>query len=239
MQNFARKEAPELLSLLGVSHCYRRGKNVIPILIDVNLVIRRGHTCALVGASGSGKSTLLNMLGLLEKPTGGVLTFKGHSVQNADADQLAHLRNREIGFVFQSFNLLPRLSVVDNVALPLSYRGVSRRQARRLALEQLALVGLADRAHCKPADLSGGQRQRVAIARALVGCPALVLADEPTGNLDSQTAKDIMALLLGLNREHGVTLVMVTHDVELAKQFDRRIQVIDGELHEEGAHGQP
>ncbi|MDY7561507.1 ABC transporter ATP-binding protein [Pseudomonas sp. 10B1] len=237
IQKAVPKETPELLSLFGVSHCYRRAQEVVTVLNNVNLVIKRGHTCALVGASGSGKSTLLNILGLLEQPTCGALTFTGLCVQSADADRLAYLRNREIGFVFQAFNLLPRLSVIDNVALPLSYRGLPRREARLLAREQLALVGLADRVDCKPADLSGGQRQRVAIARALVGRPALVLADEPTGNLDSQTAKDIMALLLGLNREHGVTLVMVTHDIELAKPFDRRIQVIDGELHEDGAHG--
>lgn len=232
-------DAPELLALHNINQYYYRAGQAVSVLKNINLVIKRGQTCALVGASGSGKSTLLNILGLLERPASGLLTFAGQNMLSAEADQLARLRNREIGFVFQAFNLLPRLTVVDNVALPLSYRGMSRREARLCALEQLDHVGLADRATCKPADLSGGQRQRVAIARALVGRPALVLADEPTGNLDSSTANDIMALLLGLNREHAVTLVMVTHDTALAKRFDRQILVVDGELHEGVAHGQP
>ncbi|MDB6047327.1 MAG: hypothetical protein JWR17_73 [Pseudomonas sp.] len=228
--------SPRLLELNNVSHSYRRGQQITPVLKTISLLIERGQTCALVGVSGSGKSTLLNMLGLLEQPTVGRLVFNGQDTQTASADQLANLRNRDIGFVFQAFNLLPRLSIIDNVALPLSYRGVSRREARVSAQAQLALVGLADRGSCRPADLSGGQRQRVAIARALVGRPTLILADEPTGNLDSQTAAGIMTLLLGLNHDHGVTLVMVTHDGQLAKRFDRQIQVIDGRLHEEGAH---
>lgn len=225
-----------LLELHGVSHSYCRGQQTIQVLDTIDLAIGYGQTCALIGASGSGKSTLLNILGLLEQPTSGQLTFAGQNLQAASADYWANLRNRDIGFVFQAFNLLPRLSVIDNVALPLSYRGQSRRDARVFALEQLALVGLADRAHCQPADLSGGQRQRVAIARALVGRPRLILADEPTGNLDSQTAADVMALLLGLNRDHGVTLVMVTHDAQLANRFDQQIRVVGGKLYEEGAH---
>jgi putative ABC transport system ATP-binding protein len=213
-----------LFALRNVNHSYRRYQRIIPVLTTVNLVIERGQTCALVGASGSGKSTLLNILGLLEHPTSGQLVFGGQNMQTAGADQLASLRNRDIGFVFQAFNLLPRLSVIDNVALPLSYRGVARREARVFAQEQLALVGLAERASCRPADLSGGQRQRVAIARALVGRPTLILADEPTGNLDSQTATDIMTLLLGLNRDHGATLVMVTHDGELLNALTDRFE---------------
>ncbi|MDB6141398.1 MAG: transporter related [Pseudomonas sp.] len=227
-----------VLVLRNIHQGYSREGQIVSVLNDINLVIERGHTCALVGTSGSGKSTLLNILGLLEPPTSGQLIFAGQDLQHTTADQLAHLRNRDIGFVFQAFNLLPRLTAVDNVALALGYRGVSRRQARLRALEQLEQVGLADRAHYKPADLSGGQRQRVAIARALVGQPMLILADEPTGNLDSQTANDIMTLLLDLNREHGVTLVMVTHDKALATRFDRQIRVVDGELREGAFHGQ-
>lgn len=230
-------DAPELLALHDISQYYFQGKQAVAVLKNINLIIRRGQTCALVGVSGSGKSTLLNILGLLERPTSGRLTFAGKNMLSATPDEWAHLRNREIGFVFQAFNLLPRLTAVENVALSLSYRGLSCREARRCALEQLDHVGLADRATYKPADLSGGQRQRVAIARALVGRPALILADEPTGNLDSSTANDIMALMLGLNRERAVTLVMVTHDQALAKRFDRQIQVIDGQLHEETVHG--
>lgn len=238
MEVVAGMNTPEVLALRNIHQGYSREGQIMPVLSNINLVINRGQTCALVGASGSGKSTLLNILGLLEPPASGRLIFAGQDLQNAGADQLAHLRNRDIGFVFQAFNLLPRLSAVDNVALPLGYRGVSRRQARQCALEQLEQVGLADRAHYNPADLSGGQRQRVAIARALVGQPTLILADEPTGNLDSGTANDIMALLLGLNRQHGVTLVMVTHDKALAKRFDRQIRVIDGQLHEGTSHAQ-
>jgi putative ABC transport system ATP-binding protein len=225
-----------MLMLRDINQSYRRGAQIVPVLSHVNLLISRGETCALVGASGSGKSTLLNILGLLEAPASGQLMFAGQDLQRATPDQLAHRRNRDIGFVFQAFNLLPRLSALDNVALPLSYRGLSRQQARLRALEQLALVGLADRANHRPADLSGGQRQRVAIARALVGQPRLILADEPTGNLDSHTANEIMALLLELNRQQGVTLVMVTHDTALAARLDRQIRVVDGALHEDAVH---
>jgi ABC-type lipoprotein export system ATPase subunit len=226
-----------VLVLRNIHQAYSREGQTMPVLNGINLMIGRGQTCALVGTSGSGKSTLLNILGLLESPASGQLLFAGQDMQHTTDDQRARLRNRDIGFVFQAFNLLPRLSAVDNVALPLVYRGLSRRQARRRALKQLERVGLADRAHYKPADLSGGQRQRVAIARALVGQPMLILADEPTGNLDRQTANEIMTLLLDLNRQRGVTLVMVTHDTTLAARFDRQIQVIDGELWEGAAHG--
>ncbi|WP_397451800.1 ABC transporter ATP-binding protein [Pseudomonas sp. NA-150] len=237
MNNGIESCASELLRLHNVSQSYSRGGQAVLVLRDINLTLMRGQTSALVGASGSGKSTLLNILGLLESPVSGRLMFAGHNMLNANADVLARLRNRDIGFVFQAFNLLPRLSAMDNVALPLSYRGLPRREARCQALQQLQQVGLADKAHDKPADLSGGQRQRVAIARALVGNPSLILADEPTGNLDSHTAEEIMALLLELNRERGVTLVMVTHDTALAERFERRIRVIDGQLQEGATHG--
>lgn len=203
---------------------------LVVALRDVSLNIRRGERCALVGASGSGKTTLLNILGLLDRPSSGRFLLGGTDILQAGRDDLSRIRNREIGFVFQSFNLLPRLTALDNVALPLSYRGFARGAAREAAMERLAQVGLADRAGHRPADLSGGQRQRVAIARALIGSPSIILADEPTGNLDAATAGDIMALLLSLNEEHGVTLVMVTHDATLAGRFRRRIEVRSGAI---------
>lgn len=221
-----------LISLDSVSQSYRMGAGEIVALKQVNMAIRAGETCALLGASGSGKSTLLNILGLLDQPSSGQFYFSGRNMAAAGAVERAHLRNREIGFVFQSFNLLPRLSALDNVALPLAYRGISRAEGRARAMDQLDRVGLAARAGHLPADLSGGQRQRVAIARALVGSPSIVLADEPTGNLDSVAAQGILDLLLALNHERGVTLVVVTHDAGLARHFGRRFHVADGELSE-------
>ncbi|MGM3173705.1 ABC transporter ATP-binding protein [Dickeya lacustris] len=203
------------------------------VLHDISLSVARGQSCAIIGASGSGKSTLLNIIGLLDKPTGGRLWLAGTEMTQASDDARAMMRNRAIGFIFQSFNLLARLDLQDNVALPLYYRGIARPLARQRAREQLARVGLAGREHHRPADLSGGQRQRVAIARALVGEPALLLADEPTGNLDSQTAQDIIDLLLMLNHQYAVTLVMVTHDNSLARRMQRCIQVRDGRIWEQ------
>ncbi|GKV82036.1 ABC transporter ATP-binding protein [Pectobacterium versatile] len=222
----------DLICLQGISHTYSTGASSQAVLHDISLSIPAGQSCAIVGASGSGKSTLLNIIGLLDQPVSGRLLLAGQDMSQASADDRAIVRNQVIGFVFQSFNLLPRLDALDNVALPLTYRGVSRQAARQAAQVQLARVGLAERTHHRPADLSGGQRQRVAIARALVGEPALLLADEPTGNLDSQTADDIITLLLALNREQGTTLVMVTHDEGMACRMTRRIQVQDGRIHE-------
>ncbi len=202
------------------------------MLRDVTLELHPGETCALLGASGSGKSTLLNILGLLDRPSAGQLLFRGRDMLGIDENARAWVRNREIGFVFQSFNLLPRMNALDNVALPLFYRGISRAPARATAMDWLRQVGLADRGGHLPADLSGGQRQRVAIARALVGNPSVILADEPTGNLDQASAESIMALLMGLNRERAVTIVMVTHDANLAGRFSRQLHVRDGVLHE-------
>lgn len=204
------------------------------ILSQANLHIDAGDACAILGGSGSGKSTLLNILGLLDVPDSGRYYLDGRDITLADADERAAIRNRQIGFVFQSFNLLPHLNALDNVALPLSYRGVPRRQALPLAMAMLEQVGLGDRANHRPADLSGGQRQRVAIARALVGKPSIILADEPTGNLDSQTAHGIMRLLLALNREGGLTLIVVTHDPAIAAMLDRHIHVSGGTLAEPG-----
>ncbi|MFB1115895.1 ABC transporter ATP-binding protein [Dickeya dadantii] len=224
--------APGLIRLEQVSHAYPSAAASHPVLHNVSLRVDAGQSCAIVGASGSGKSTLLNIIGLLDKPTSGRLWLNGCDMAQASTDERARIRNQTIGFVFQSFNLLPRLSVLDNAALPLLYRGYSRRDAHQAARRQLERVGLAERLHYRPADLSGGQRQRVAIARALTGEPSLLLADEPTGNLDSQTAGDILSLLLTLNREQGVTLVMVTHDESIARQMQRRIQVNDGRVQE-------
>jgi putative ABC transport system ATP-binding protein len=221
-----------LFALDGICQHYRSGPRRLKVLSDVHLDIWPGQSCALLGPSGSGKSTLLNILGLLDRPASGRYRLDGRDVLDASADTLAAWRNRQFGFVFQGFNLLPRLSAWENVGLALTYRGVSRAKARLRALTSLAQVGLADRVDHYPADLSGGQRQRVAIARALVGEPAVILADEPTGNLDGQTADDIMNLLLRLNRDRGMTLVLVTHDVVLAARLERQIRVEQGRLHE-------
>ncbi|MBK5541354.1 ABC transporter ATP-binding protein [Pseudomonas sp. TH05] len=220
------------ISLQGIGKSYRLADQHLQILKDVSLTIEVGESCAILGASGSGKSTLLNILGLLDLPDSGEYRFAGHDIFRASPDQLAAIRNRQIGFVFQSFNLLPRLSALDNVALPLSYRGVARRESLQRAMHVLDQVGLAERAEHRPADLSGGQRQRVAIARALVGQPSVILADEPTGNLDSQTAQDIMELLLSLNRERHVTLIIVTHDPHIARRLQRQIRVHNGVVQE-------
>ncbi|MFY3304305.1 ABC transporter ATP-binding protein [Achromobacter xylosoxidans] len=221
-----------LIQITRVRHAYRKGNQSVSVLRDVTLELHPGETCALLGASGSGKSTLLNILGLLDRPSAGQLLFRGRDMLGIDENARAWVRNREIGFVFQSFNLLPRMNALDNVALPLFYRGIPRAPARATAMDWLRQVGLADRGGHLPADLSGGQRQRVAIARALVGNPSVILADEPTGNLDQASAESIVALLMGLNRERAVTIVMVTHDANLAARFSRQIHMRDGVLHE-------
>ncbi|MPR02746.1 ABC transporter ATP-binding protein [Pseudomonas sp. MAFF 212408] len=223
---------PGLICLRGIGKSYQLAGQHLPILNDVCLSIASGDSCGILGASGSGKSTLLNILGLLDLPDCGEYQFAGHDIFNATPDELAAIRNQQIGFVFQSFNLLPRLSALENVALPLSYRGVSRHESVAQALRMLEQVGLAERAQHRPADLSGGQRQRVAIARALVGRPSVILADEPTGNLDSSTAQEIMDILLALNREQQVTLIIVTHDAQIAERLQRKILVRNGVVHE-------
>lgn len=223
---------PGFISLQGIGKRYHLAGQSLTVLNDVCLCIARGDSCGILGASGSGKSTLLNILGLLDLPDCGQYHFAGHDIFSASPDQLAAIRNQQIGFVFQSFNLLPRLSALDNVALPLSYRGLSRHESVEQALRLLDQVGLAERAQHRPADLSGGQRQRVAIARALVGKPSVILADEPTGNLDSHTAQEIMELLLALNREQQVTLIIVTHDPKIAERLNRQIRVREGVVQE-------
>lgn len=221
-----------LIRLRDIDKRYHHAGQELSILRGVSLEVARGESCAILGSSGSGKSTLLNVLGLLDRPSAGDYHLAGQDVLRATPDQLAALRNRLIGFVFQSFNLLPRLSALDNVALPLGYRGVPLGESRERARAVLEQVGLAQRSAHRPADMSGGQRQRVAIARALVGEPSLILADEPTGNLDTATAEDIMALLLALNRDQGVTLVIVTHDPGIAERLDRQVRVVQGRVSE-------
>jgi len=221
-----------LIRLSNIYKSYQHSDESLSILNNVSMTINKGESCALLGASGSGKSTLLNILGLLDCADSGEYCLASHDIFTATPDELAAIRNRHIGFIFQSFNLMPRLSALDNVALPLRYRNTPRNQAQQRALHMLAQVGLEQRARHRPADLSGGQRQRVAIARALIGEPSLILADEPTGNLDRRTADEIMELLLSLNRTRNVTLIVVTHDPAIASRLDRQVRVDNGVLQE-------
>ena len=214
---------------------YPNAVGELPALSDVDLAIRRGEFVAVMGPSGSGKSTFMNVLGCLDRPSSGRYLLDGEDTGALDADALAGLRNRTIGFVFQGFNLLKRVSAVDNVALPLLYRGVSRPERRRRALAVLERMGLAAFAAALPSTMSGGQQQRVAIARALVGEPQLVLADEPTGNLDSHTSAEIMRLLSTLNAEQGITIVLVTHEPDIAAFADRLVRFVDGRVVYDGA----
>jgi putative ABC transport system ATP-binding protein len=218
-----------LIELHGVSRIYDLGHIQVAALQDVDLDVQEGEFLAIVGPSGSGKSTLMNIVGCLDRPTGGTYILNGTPVAELDDDGLAKLRSRTIGFVFQSYNLLPRTSALENVATPLLYQGVSRKA--RLARAQVALerLGLGDRMNHVPTELSGGQQQRVAIARALVTDPALLLADEPTGNLDSTSGADVMTLLHELNAA-GRTIVMITHDVDVARVASRQVHVRDGRL---------
>ena len=218
-----------LIALRGAERTYRLGGEEVRALAGVDLEIERGGYLAVMGASGSGKSTLMNILGCLDSPTRGSYVLKGTRVDTLDDDQLAAIRNREIGFVFQTFNLLPRTDAVTNVALPLLYRGLSRSERHRAAAEALERVGLADRLHHQANELSGGQCQRVAIARALVNDPSIVLADEPTGNLDTATSEEILGLFDELNAA-GTTVILVTHEGEIAAHAGRRIQLRDGRV---------
>ncbi len=219
-----------MIELENITKVYHMGKVEVPALRGVNLSVRAGEMVALIGASGSGKSTLMNIIGFLDKPTGGRYTLEGIDVSQLNDNKLAEMRNKKIGFVFQTYNLLPRASALSNVELPLVYGGT--RQKHRRAREALERVGLSARANHKPTELSGGEQQRVAIARALVNNPSLVLADEPTGNLDSRATAEIISIFCQLNQE-GITVVLVTHEPDVAAQAKRIIRLMDGEIVED------
>ena len=221
-----------MIRLTGITKHYRMGEEEVRALDGVDLHIARNEYVALIGPSGSGKSTLMNLIGCLDTPTTGRYVLNGRDTSDMDDVELAQVRNQEIGFVFQSFHLLPRLTVLDNVCQPLVYRGMPRAERQRLATEALAQVGLANRMGHRPNQLSGGQRQRVAVARALVGKPAILLADEPTGNLDSRTSVEIMALFDALHSD-GQTVVVVTHEPDIAAHCRRTIRLGDGRIVED------
>lgn len=223
-----------LVVLKDVRKSYRIGKVEVPALRGITLEVEEGEFTSVMGPSGSGKSTLLNIIGCLDHPSGGSYILGGREVNGLGDAALAAIRNRMLGFVFQSFHLLPRMTARQNVELPLVYRGVPPRQRRRLAGEALAAVGLEAEAGRRPTELSGGQQQRVAIARALVGQPALLLADEPTGNLDSRTGEELMELFSRLNRERGITILQVTHDERMARYSRRIVRLQDGQIVSDG-----
>lgn len=219
----------EVIRLENVWKHYRVGESVVKALDEVELTVRRGEYVAIMGPSGSGKSTMMNILGCLDTPTGGHYYLGGTDVSGMDDDSLSAVRNREIGFVFQSFNLLPRYSALENVELPLFYAGVSKAERVRRAREELRRVGLAERMAHRPSELSGGQRQRVAIARALVVRPSIILADEPTGNLDTNTSLEIMDLFEEIH-SGGNTVIMVTHEEDIARYAQRIVRLRDGHI---------
>lgn len=220
---------PAVIRVEQFSKNYYLGRTVVPALRGVNLEVQRGEFVALMGPSGSGKSTFMNLLGCLDRPTGGVYLLDGVPVSKMNSNQLADIRNQKIGFVFQSFNLLSWMTALDNVELPLVYAGMKRAERRRRAQQALALVGLKTRAEHRPVEMSGGQQQRVAIARALVTSPSLFLADEPTGNLDSQTSEQIIGILQELNAR-GLTVVLVTHEPDIASFARRQVRFRDGRI---------
>jgi putative ABC transport system ATP-binding protein len=223
-----------IIALDRVSRTYQMGRVAVHALDDVSLTVEPGEFVAIVGPSGSGKSTLMNIVGCLDRPTVGDYRLAGTSAGSLDDDGLAALRSRSIGFVFQSYNLLPRTSAIDNVAAPLLYQGVSRSQRRKRAAAALERLGLADRHDHEPTELSGGQQQRVAVARAIVSEPALILADEPTGNLDTHTGAEVLELFRELNRA-GRTIVLITHDAEVAASATRLVLLRDGRIDGEAA----
>lgn len=218
-----------MITLTGITKQYQMGDQTVHALQGVDLRIERNELVAFIGASGSGKSTMMNIVGCLDRPSGGTYFLNGKDVATMASDDLAQVRNEEIGFIFQSFHLLPRHTALDNVAQPLIYRGIPPAERKRMAREALEHVGLGERMHHRPNELSGGQRQRVAIARALVGKPSILLADEPTGNLDSATTREIMALIKDVHRS-GQTVVMVTHEPDIAEQCQRIVRLQDGRV---------
>lgn len=219
----------KVIEIQNIVKHYQVGSVIVKALRSVSVNIQRNEYVAIMGPSGSGKSTLMNLLGCLDTPTSGTYILNGTDVSKMEDDYLAEIRNKEIGFVFQTFNLLPRYSALENVTLPLIYAGVPKHEREEQAVETLRQVGLADRMTHKPNELSGGQRQRVAIARALVNKPSIILADEPTGNLDSKTSVDIMGLLDDIHK-NGNTVILVTHEEDIAKHAKRIVRLLDGEI---------
>ncbi|WP_321491443.1 ABC transporter ATP-binding protein [uncultured Desulfobacter sp.] len=222
-----------MLKLADIKKSYRLGPVDVDVLKGVNLTVEPGDMLSVVGTSGCGKSTLMNIMGFLDSPSAGYVYFEDKDVSHLTDSQLSIIRNQKIGFVFQQFHLLWRLTALENVCLPLLYRGVDTRQRIRVARDMLAMVDMSDLGDRKPAELSSGQQQRVAIARALSGTPSLILADEPTGALDANVGQDIMNLFLDLNRNHGNTIVIVTHNPNIAKQCRRAVRMRDGMLYED------
>ena len=220
---------PPIIHVEQFTKHYYLGRTVVPALRGINLEVKQGEFVALMGPSGSGKSTFMNLLGCLDRPTSGSYLLDGVPVSKMNADQLADIRNQKIGFVFQSFNLLSWMTALDNVELPLVYSGIARKERQQRAQQALAIVGLKARAHHRPVELSGGQQQRVAIARALVTLPTLFLADEPTGNLDSQTSEQIITILQELNAR-GLTIILVTHEPDIARHAHRQVKFRDGRI---------
>lgn len=224
-----------ILKLENVYKTYTQGKLPVPVLKDICLTVEEGEYLAIMGPSGSGKTTLMNLLGCLDVPTSGLYELDGQDVGKLSDDELADIRNRSIGFVFQNFYLLPKMNALDNVALPLLYRGVPLAERREMAAEALKMVGLEERMEFMPNQLSGGQSQRVAIARAMVGRPKLLLADEPTGALDTASGQQVMELFRELNNQ-GITIIMITHEPEIAALADKTYHILDGELETEAFH---
>ena len=218
----------EVIRIRDLHKTYKMGDIEVHALRGINLTIQRSEFVAVMGASGSGKSTIMNIMGCLDRPTSGAYFLEGEDVSSLSSDEWAHIRNQKIGFVFQGFNLLNRTSAVENVELPMMYNGLQSRERRQRALEVLKLVGLGERSHHLPNQLSGGQQQRVAVARSLVNRPSLILADEPTGNLDTKTSVEIMELFQNLNEKEGITIVLVTHEPDIAAYAQRQIVFRDG-----------
>jgi putative ABC transport system ATP-binding protein len=224
-----------MIEMQGITKTYRLGDTIVPILKGIDLTIKAGEFVAIMGTSGSGKSTLMNIIGCLDRPTTGSYFFENSNLTTLNNDELAYIRNQRLGFVFQQFNLLSRSTALENVMLPMIYANISKPKRQQRARQTLARVGLAERLFNRPSQLSGGQQQRVAIARALINRPALVLADEPTGALDTQTSQEVMELLIELNHQ-GITIAIVTHEPEIAAQTQRIIHLQDGLVVEEITH---
>ena len=225
----------EIVRLEGICKAFRVGNFDMRILNGIDLTIERGELTAIIGTSGGGKSTLMNIIGLLDEPTAGHYRLEGENVPRMDDDRLSEIRARKIGFVFQQFNLLLRLTAIENVALPLVYRGLTKRESETRAMALLEKVSMKERARHRPTELSGGQQQRIAVARALIGQPSLILADEPTGALDTRVSQEIMDLFKSLNRDDGITVVVITHDLKIAAQCRRQVRIKDGLILDETA----